>query len=353
MRESVLGFMIEPLREMLYQVDILIEGVVQREGKRVIGMACDMLPVEVLSAYDLLPLKLPAVMLNELRDGTAVEKGNRQIYDWIVLSEQCCNKHHYERGGGVPHLSFHNPGGYGEQASRTLHRSLDDLLSKMGISLDKLDTTYLIEVTEIYNTMRRLVRGISEMRRQNPQLLSNDDMIALFETAQCLPPGLVIEHLLRLREAINKEENTRPPQFEIPALVSGGMLTDGSFLDEIEGAGCLIAEDDLCNGRRQFDLSFNVNAPSLYHEILDAYSYRPLCPSKRDAQERFELLYRLLGNHGIEVVIFLRDPVCRRRDEQIEFLRVKLMRTGIDPLVISPPSVSPVAEYARRVKGVS
>jgi benzoyl-CoA reductase/2-hydroxyglutaryl-CoA dehydratase subunit BcrC/BadD/HgdB len=348
MRESVLGFMVDSLREMLYQ------GIVQREGKRVVGLACDMLPVEVLSAYDLLPLKLPAVMLNELRNGTAEgEEGSQQLYDWIVLSEQCCNKYNYERGSDIPILSFHNPGGYGEHASRTLHRSLEDLLRKMGISLEKLDTARLIEVTDLYNTMRRLIRGISEMRRENPQLLSNDDMIALFEAAQCLPPALIIEHLLRLREAINTEGSTHPPRFDISALVSGGILTDGSFLDEIEGAGCLVAEDDLCNGRRQFDLSFNVSAPSLYHEILDAYSYRPLCPSKRDAQERFELLYRLLGNHGIAVVIFLRDPICRCRNEQIEFLRVKLMRTGIDPLVIAPPSVSAVAEYARRVRGVS
>ncbi len=353
MRESVLSFMVDPLREMLFQAHTLIEGIVRREGKRVAGLACDMLPVEVLSAYDLLPLKLPAVMLNELRDGTTGGQEGSHLYDWIVLSEQCCNRHRYERGSDIPILTFYNPGGYGEHASRTLHRSLDDLLRKMGISLEKLDTARLIEMTELYNAMRRLVRGISEMRRENPQLLSNDDMIALFEAAQCLPPALVIEHLLRVREAINTAENIDPPHCEISALVSGGILTDGSFLDEIESAGCLVAEDDLCNGRRQFDLSFNVNAPSLYHEILDAYSYRPLCPSKRDAQERFELLYRLLGDHDIAVVIFLRDPVCQCRNEQIEFLRVKLMRAGIDPLVISPPSVSAAAEYARRVKGVS
>ena len=93
---------------------------------------------------------------------------------------------------------------------------------------------------------------------------------------------------------------------------------------EIERAGCVVAEDDICNGRRQFDISHNPESRGLYYEMLDALSYRPLCPSLRPVNERFDLLYRDLKNYGIEMVVFLRDTLDRAMAAELETLRVRL-----------------------------
>jgi hypothetical protein len=73
----------------------------------------------------------------------------------------------------------------------------------------------------------------------------------------------------------------------------------------------------------------------------------------RPVEERFELLYRLLKNYDIETVIFISDSDCPCRNEQIGYLRVRLMRQGIDPLVISSSNAaSVVGDYVKKVKGL-
>jgi hypothetical protein len=356
MRESELGFMVEPLREMLYQADTIIRGVSGREGKRVIGLACDMLPVEVLSAFDLVPLQLPAIFMHEheicRKASESLYAKSFEVYDYVVFSKKCCHRITGENSLGVTCLHFDNPTGYGEEASIALHQSLDEILSRIGINLKDLDKVRLAEVTEKYNALRRLVRGICSLRKNKPELISHDDLFVIFEAAQCLPPDLVVGQLGSLLERLNSAKSSVRSD-TIASLLYGGIIGDGKLLDEIEDAGCLIAEDDLCNGRRQFDLSYNVNSNYLYYEILDSFSYRPLCSSVRPAEERFELLYRLLKNYGIETVIFISDSDCSCRNEQIDYLRVKLMRQGIDPLVINGlNAASVVSDYVKTVRGL-
>ena len=354
MRDSVLGSVVEPLREMLYQADTIIRGITEREGKRVVGLACDMLPVEVLSAFDIVPVQMPAVFMHDhtiCREAASRYAESFKLYDYLIFSKKCCHRIPAENSLGVPCLYFDNPSGYGEEASIALHHSLDELLREIGINLSDLDAVRLAEVTEKYNALRRLVRGICSMRKSKPGLISQDDLFVVFEAAQCLPPDVIIAQLASLLERMNSENSVKSDG--IASLLYGGIIGDGKLLDEIEDAGCLIAEDDLCNGRRQFDLSYNVNSPHLYYEILDSFSYRPLCSSVRPVEERFELLYRLLKNYGIETVIFLSDSDCPCRTEQIGYLRVKLMRQGIDPLVINAAdAVALVADYVKTVRSL-
>jgi benzoyl-CoA reductase/2-hydroxyglutaryl-CoA dehydratase subunit BcrC/BadD/HgdB len=246
-------------------------------------------------------------------------------------------------------IRFFNATGYGDEASRSLHQSLDDLLTAAKIGqVSQIERNHLREATIRYDTLRRLLRGISARRREKPHLLSNSDLFALFTAAVSLPPELVVECLSRIIEAMEKEESTSVGDL-IPGLIYAGCVNDATSLDEVEEAGILLVEDDTCSGRRQFDLSFNPDSPRLYGEILDAFSYRPLCSSLRPVEERFELFYRLLKNHGIEVVVFIEDLCCPSRKGDIEFLRVRLMRSGVDPLVISSAdALKSVKEYVRR-----
>jgi hypothetical protein len=357
MRISELGFLVEPLREMLYQADTLIRGASEREGKRVIGLACDMLPVEVLSAFDIVPLRLPAIFMSDhiicKKSSESLYAKSLESYDYIVFSKKCCHRLECEKTMGLKCLSFDNPIGYGEEASIMLHQSLEEILGEFGINLKDLDTMKLAEVTEKYNALRRMVRGICSLRKNKPDLISNDDMFVIFEAAQCLPPDLVIGQLGYLLERLNTEKSSVESNNLIYSMIYGGLLGDGKLLDEIEEAGCLIAEDDLCNGRRQFDLSHDASSSYLYYEILNSFSYRPLCSSVRPVEERFELLYRLLKNYDIETVIFISDSDCPCRNEQIGYLRVRLMRQGIDPLVISSSNAaSVVGDYVKKVKGL-
>ncbi len=326
MKESRLGHMVEPLRELLYQSDMIIRGFSDRESLPTLGLTCDFLPVEILAAAGFLPLRIPAYQ----REGNccceSVSAINGDTYDFI-LAPDCSS-------GGIPGekdnlIRYRVPAGYGEGHSREMNTILREIIDRAGGRSPGRDR--LRESAGKYNILRRLIRGITARRRHRPWEISNRDLFTLFEAAAALPVETVIEHLAAISGRFSDESCDACTM--IPALVHAGSLGDASVLDEIEEAGCLVAEDDLCNGRRQFDMSFNVDSPDLYEEILDAGSYRPFCPGVRPPEERYELMYRMLKGENIETVIFLVDRNCRGRAGEIEYLRVRLMRDGIDPIL--------------------
>ena len=70
----------------------------------------------------------------------------------------------------------------------------------------------------------------------------------------------------------------------------------------------------------------------------------------RKVSERYELLYKLLRNYGINLLIFYRDDICGLSADDIRYLRIRMMRDGIDPLVIDNENYkSEVEKYAGRL----
>ncbi len=343
MKESRLSTAVEPLRELLHQSDMIIRGFSERASIKVMGLTCDCLPVEVLDAGGFAPLRIPA----HNREGTcccgATGSMTESPYD-VILAPECG-----DGGGSEPEgvIRYRVPRGYGEEHSSELDRVLERILEVSAPGTGKPDPGKLRESVEKYNILRRLIRGTTARRRTRPWELSNRDLFTLFEAAAALPVESVIEHIAGITKQFSDEPCDECTM--IPALVHAGTLTDASVLDDIEEAGCLVAEDDMCNGRRQFDMSFNADSPDLYGEILDASSYRPFCPGVRPPEERYELLYRMLKGHEIETVIFITDRNCRGRAGEIEYLRVRLMRDGVDPLLINSASAfEEVRDYVVR-----
>ncbi len=125
-------------------------------------------------------------------------------------------------------------------------------------------------------------------------------------------------------------------------------ISDGSLLDTAEEEGFLITEDDSSSGRRQFDVSLNPESEYIYYEILDAFTYKPLAPGHRTKEERYELLYKMLKSYGIELVIFLEDCCSENTAEERDYLRIKLMRSGVDPLAVTKENIrEKLREYKR------
>jgi len=142
-----------------------------------------------------------------------------------------------------------------------------------------------------------------------------------------------MEYITPVFEAMKKIEDKNEDKL-ISAMFYGGKNIPSVIADYIEKNGILIIEDDTCTGRRPFDISLNPESEYIFYEILDACSYRPLTPCMRPVNERYELLYKLLKNYNIETVIFFKDGNCSKSMNDIDFLRIKMMRDGIDPLVI-------------------
>lgn len=310
--------------------DMLI-SIKENTGARIFGCTCPVIPPEIPSAFNVLLLKIPEfVMVSE-----ETSEKYSAIYDGVILPgcSGICSRNPFP---SMPSFSFSFPGGWGEDASVAIHNSFENMLRSLcGINIKDINIEELKNRTSVYETLRRTVRGICAAKNEKPGLMSNVELSAVFETALILPPADALKLLVPVLEWIRSEKPSDPLS-RVNAMIYGGRTFPAELADVIESAGINAAEDDTCTGRRCFDLSTNAESDYLFYELLDAYSYRPLTPCLRKQEERYELLYRLLRNHGIETLIFVDDNGCSLSTAQIDYLRVRMMRDGIDPLVITP-----------------
>jgi len=328
---------LEALREMLGEWEMIARGHAERTGSRLVCTMCDVVPQEVLASFGITAIRVPfagyAGGTQHWLDGR-IEDALR-FCEKVIVPRGCPAGERVLERFPERVLSFSVPHGYGEDAAVALHESIDALLKSLGVQgIDGLDGKRLAGAAVRYDSVRRLVRGISSLRASRRKWLLPAELMEIYQAASVLPPESVVDQLTCMLEALNGLPPAEMPPPSHTVLVRGGFLDNACVLDEIERAGCVVAEDDICNGRRQFDISHNPESKGLYYEMLDALSYRPLCPSLRPVNERFDLLYRDLKNYGIEMVVFLRDTLDRAMAAELETLRVRLMRTGIDPIIL-------------------
>lgn len=345
MHESSLSHLVDPLREMLHHSTDMLRSFKERTGCLLAGLSCDFLPPEVTAACGVTALRVPLHLCGACgRDHEhPAPFPPGKVYDFFVAPAGC---HSLERfiGAGKPVHRFSFPPGYGDKARESLQSEIRSLMESAGAPV--MDRAALQEHAETYNALRRLMRGILSLRKTRPGMLSYRDLHVVIESASCLPPDVTLEPLALILGRLNEcgESSVAGPV----VMVHGGFHDDWAVLDALEEAGCSVVEDDLCGGRRHFDLSVNLSADDVLAEVLDAFTFRPLCAVVRPPEERFELLYRLLKSHGVELVVFLAGR-CPARDREAEHLRVRLMRSGVDPLVLGPGAdLASLHEYLRR-----
>ncbi|HPJ39404.1 MAG TPA: 2-hydroxyacyl-CoA dehydratase family protein, partial [Spirochaetota bacterium] len=311
-----------PFYDMFSEYIPTISSYREQTGRKIFAFTCDCLPFEVIAAFNATPLKIPFTCAQTDQHTTAFSTTDIPAplpYDLVVYHENCPVRPSIHDIQNIPTYCCGTFHGYGEDASIELHELLGTLLRENDLGdIELLQNESLQNAASPIDAVRKLVRGICGLRRDKPDLLSNKDLFTVLDAAVCFPPELVQNKLQILLDAMNNEPS-RCQDTHIPVLINGWSFLDFSLLDDIEDEGLIIIEDDICGGRRQFDLSFNLASGYLYYEILNSFSYKPLCPSIRPSKERYDLLYTLLRNHGIYTVLFLPGPDDNIRSHRLSF----------------------------------
>lgn len=330
----------------------IITGYKTDHNKKIIASPFLFIPPEVSAAFNIITIKIPDFILNK----TGITDNLKSLYDAVVVSDRTsfCNRNISPDSSYI----FKTPEGFGEDASVSLHNEIMLMLKELfDIDIKSINIETLKKETAVYEKLRRLVRSISALRSENRFLLTNTQLTLIFETALILPPETAISFISPVLEEMKKvmeneivKINEKDESFKIKGMLYGGRSIPSDIAHSIEESGILLIEDDSCTGRRLFDISLNSESEYIFYELLDAYSYRALTPCLRSVNERYELLYKLLKNFNIEAVIFYKDDNCGDSREEIDYLRIKMMRDGIDPLVIDKNNYKEIIEgYVSRL----
>ncbi len=333
------------IKNAVFNFGDILEKYITENKVQLSGYIYPLIPPEITSAFGIESVKLPETLIT----GEKKLSSEKPLYKAVILPEAempCCHLNFSDIA--VHRVSY--PCGYGEDAAVQLHNETADMLNSLfGINIKSIDITELQKRTMLFENLRRSVRSITSLYQDRKGALTPEELDFVFEASAIFPPDLALKLITPLLEEL---KNFQPEhrEYKAKALIYGAGKIPPEIIDFIEKSGIDVMEDDTCRGRRLFDISLNAESEYIFYELLDAYSYRAMSPCTRKVEERYELLYRLLRNYGINLLIFYRDDLCEVTSEAVNYLRIRCMRDGIDPLVIDRENFKEAVEdYTGRI----
>ncbi len=332
-------------------------------GRRAIGTFCTYAPVEVLHAAGLTPVRLLpagaalagadkhlqtytcAIARGVLAAATASDRARdpagRRAWDWlagVVFPHTCdtmqalADVWRAARPGDyvgtlVGPVAVESPAAESYLVAE-LRRFIADLEAGLGVTVRDEALRASIHA---YNENRRLLMALRGS-------LPYSDWLGVALAGHFMP---VEEHTRLLPHppptpSLSQSWEREGARGRVRVVLVGAVLDDPALPLLIEELGGLVADDDLCTGRR------GIETPVPLDEDMDPMVAlarrelrRPPCPARyAPSQPRSERLLRLVRDRQAHGVIFLQQKFCEPHAFDLPPLRQALDRVGISHLTL-------------------
>jgi len=339
-------------------------------GGKVLGTFCTYVPEEIVYAAGILPVRiLGSHQPDDITDPHILSmycffcrdclaqglKGRYDYLDGIVISQSCMHirqtfhswrthvpveysyyinmPHHVQSPRAKPYLA----GELGE-----FKNSLEDWIGKP-ITDGDLD-----QAIDVYNTNRRLMRQVYELRRADNPPLTGLEAMQLVVSSQMTDKK---EHNRALYEVLDKLPNRdmdRDPGVRL--MIVSSENDDLEFVSMVESQGATIVIDDHCTGSRYFWNEVTPNGDRL-SAIADRYVDRVPCPSKDWPKlTRFDHILQLARDYNIQGVLLLQQKFCDPHESDMPPLEQFLKENGIPSLFLELAVTMPAGQFQVRVE---
>ncbi len=357
----------------------VIEGYKTSTGKRVVGYLCTYVPVEIIHAAGLLPVKigggyLPGIDANRLLPSFICPylrslaelglQGGCRYLDGIIHAYTCdaaCGVFNIWRRNFPPAFShiIHQPYLDGRQSLKFYHRELELLIENIERHFGtKAGPDSLSSSAGLYRDIRAALARLYSLRRREPAAFTGEEIFHAVNAGFALPPEEYLEMLGRVNDRIAGRHHPAPGEpgsagvgagpagGKVPVLLSGSHLLDPSVFDLIYSCGGIAVDDDLCNGRRSFDRGpetveplsaapeADVEIPGPLREIIAFYRGRPGCPARVPAKKRLPYLIDLARESGARGVVFAVQKFCDPHLADLPLLTAWLKEAGYPSLIL-------------------
>jgi len=268
------------------------------EGKKIIGYPCIYVPIEMMTALDLVPYRIYGDIREPVTEAdrglqtafcpimrSAFDLGLKGKYDFLdgfVAAHSCDPQEKCMRVWmsliKYPYTHFLDvPGTLHEGSLEYFKGQLIALKKTLEAFTGKIITqTGLREAIEAHNLQRALVRELYDLRKPDPPLMSGTETLQVVKALTSIP---VEEGNELLRQVISevKERKNGPQKKPARLLVWGNTMDDTAHTETIEGAEANIVMDDHCGGSRAYRTDVEI-AEDLVDGLADNYLVKLVPP---------------------------------------------------------------------------
>jgi len=349
--------------QTLYRERLIKDRRPQEQGKKVIGYFCNFVPLEILTAMDLVPFRIQGNMhkplvkadvylenimcpfirscfdlaLNgeyDFLDGLVVPHSCdtvQSIYD-IWLSHQHLSYHHFIN---VPHMVQPSSYEFFKKELETFVRSLEKYTGQ------KCTGDKLRKSIDDYNRNRELLRELYDLRKSDPPRISGTTVLELLIVGMGMQVNTYSDLILKVMEE-SETQNYADSRSNARIMIYGSEMDDTAFVRLIEESGANVVVDDICIGTRYFleDVE-TVGDPFMAlarHYLRDIHCPRTNRPQgksrKDDLEERFGYLGRFVHDFSVDGAILDVMRFCDTHELEVPDIKDYLESLGIPSLHI-------------------
>jgi benzoyl-CoA reductase subunit C len=336
-------------------------------GRKIIGYPCVYVPLEMLTALDLVPYRtygdinepitevdraLPTSFCPIMRSCLdCAMKGRNDFLDGMVTIHSCDPQektaHVWESYTSYPYFHYIDmPITIRPEALEYFKSQLNDFkttleaLTEKKIARDKLEAAI-----KSHNRQRALVRELYELTRPSPPLISGMEILQVAKALMSLP---VEEGNDLLGEVISEARNRADGPEEKPArlFIWTSTLNDTEIMKVFE-AKANVVMDESCGGMRAYRGQVKITADPLdglanyyLYEITGARTFRQATIGEtrkdyaRDMQSRFGYLRPILREWKIDGAIILLVRYCDPFAFEVPELKDYLDNLGVPSIYI-------------------
>ena len=246
---------------------------IQKEGKKFIGYVCSFVPLEIMAASGLIPVRVRGSIHEPVTTGdtlleTIVCPYYRSCFDLAV-------KHKYDFLSGlvIPHgcdsmvrsysvwsyalpLSYFHfvniPTVCDESSFEFFHAELETFRKSLEKFAGKTITEDdLAQAIRLYNENRDKVRALYELRKDDPPLVSGRELTMVLTVLSSLPiqeANALLDQVLGEVRGRKRSSGKTGPRI----LIDGACIDNIELIQLIEELGGHVVADTICNGARDY-----------------------------------------------------------------------------------------------------
>ncbi|MFA5064228.1 MAG: 2-hydroxyacyl-CoA dehydratase family protein [Dehalococcoidia bacterium] len=312
-------------------------------GYKIIGYQCALIPVEIMSAFDVVPYKICSDIKEPITEADRLLatascpvmrscldcalKGRDDFLDGLVTTHSSDPGEKAARTLGAytnyPYFHFIDmPGTVRPEAITYFKTQISDFAKTMASFTGKrLSTEKLNIAIELHNRQRSLVQELYALTRPVPPLISGTEIVKIVRTLMTLPVQEGNNLLVQVIDEV-KKRGKGPAQKRARLLIWSSTLDDPGIMQMFEEQSNVVY-DETCGGIRPFRSSVKVTADPLdglaaYYlkEITCARTFRQASLGEieknysEDLRSRFGYLKQVVEKWKIDGVILLLVRYC-------------------------------------------
>lgn len=322
----------------------------KRKGKKVIGLLCSYVPVEVIYAAGMLPWRITGTWDADISQATvyhhmdscrycthtleALLRGDLDFLDGIVCSDWDDDRRRlfdmwcYVKKPALT-VFYTNPKSRTEICERYFAKEIADMVSALeDLGGQKITQESLSQAIKTYNQTRRLVLQLYELRKRPLPPVTGAEVLGITTAGMVMDIEDFNTELQALLPYLERRQiNHKPGEPRI--LITSDMLDNPGFLEIIESEGCQIVMDDLDTGSRYFHELVDEAEKDTIRALARRYSWRPADSSAFNWEEQIQQVVEWVKAYRVDGVIDLYEEFSSARIWRAPLMIRELARHNI------------------------